>query len=218
MIWWNKEIQSQKLEGTMYIWSPGFSKLEGTRPTGLCTGWLRIDAQKWSRSAARPRPRPEVDDAGSRCPRWLAFLVHEWVFVVSWAPISLVNVVETFQLADVPRPVEQPPYEMRQCALLQTVYQIAWVRCCVWYREEGHRRRRRMEPCAVQFSSRCWATKKAVKSIVTSRVLGLVESCRGQWNARRSAWCSSSRPSIHLHVVPPVGRQYTLVGRQSIYM
>jgi len=38
----------------------------------------------------------------------LALLVVIAVFVVSWAPISLVNAVETFQLAAVPRPVERP--------------------------------------------------------------------------------------------------------------
>jgi len=36
----------------------------------------------------------------------LALLVVIAVFVVSWAPISLVNAVETFQLGAVPRPVE----------------------------------------------------------------------------------------------------------------
>jgi len=37
----------------------------------------------------------------------LALLVVIAVFVVSWAPISLVNAIETFQLAVVPRPVER---------------------------------------------------------------------------------------------------------------
>jgi len=37
----------------------------------------------------------------------LALLVVVAVFVVSWAPISLVNVVETFQLVVIPRPVER---------------------------------------------------------------------------------------------------------------
>jgi len=38
----------------------------------------------------------------------LALLVVIAVFVVSWAPISLVNAVETFQVAAIPRPVERP--------------------------------------------------------------------------------------------------------------
>lgn len=37
----------------------------------------------------------------------LALLVVIVVFVVSWAPISLVNAVETFHLAVIPRPVER---------------------------------------------------------------------------------------------------------------
>ena len=37
----------------------------------------------------------------------MALLVVIAVFVVSWAPISLVNAVETFQLAAVPSPLER---------------------------------------------------------------------------------------------------------------
>lgn len=37
----------------------------------------------------------------------LALLAVIAVFVVSWAPISIVNAIETFQLAVIPRPVER---------------------------------------------------------------------------------------------------------------
>lgn len=40
----------------------------------------------------------------------LALLVVIAVFVISWAPISLVNALETFQLAAIPRPVERQSY------------------------------------------------------------------------------------------------------------
>jgi len=123
----------------------------------------------------------------------LALLVVIAVFVVSWAPISLVNAVETFQLATIPRPVERPPSTVDR-----PVYWSRYLSCSSSWKVLA-------DPCRHNALS-------AQQQVITDRIFAQ-RFCRqwhpwtdqswrrGQWNVPQSVCCSYNPPSTHSSTV-----------------
>jgi len=78
------------------------------RPSSMCAAPTKTVDRRLSVELRTQLERTRRTRFGDELKVSLALLVVIAVFVVSWAPISVVNAVETFQLAAIPRPVERP--------------------------------------------------------------------------------------------------------------